>query len=356
MLKNLTSSQLLLIAIAGVFLLLAAFSMILLQNPSAPLFFFPATGTATLPPSTPTGMEQPSATTLPTRQTSYTPFATRLTPPGSAAPATVSPLPGTTAPNPSQALTPGTPLVSPQPGRSATPTATRSPSSTTLPTTPSSTPSPAVTSTLAPGEVAVTGRILKNETPVANVIVEFADDVAPRRASTSLNGAYWFITLAPGSVFRLTFYQADNPQLTPTADFTSLAWLDGNLPINTNPIPLPDLELSLDLNGTPFELDTPMDGASFSASVISSSNPIQFIWTLHNTGGSYHIELGLAGNSQPVWISRQIASTSYMWEGTLDDGTHIGPGTYWWRVAATKAQGNYIQVIFTQPLDIIFTP
>lgn len=51
-----------------------------------------------------------------------------------------------------------------------------------------------------------------------------------------------------------------------------------------------------------------------------------------------------------------LPSTNMMWNGTLDDGTHISQGAYWWRVAATKSLGNYVQVIFTQQSDIQFTP
>jgi hypothetical protein len=341
MTKNLTPAQLLLIALAGILLLLAAFSLLLLQDSSAPLLFSqpPATLTATPPPSSQTMISTP--TPFPTRQTSYTPFATLLAPPES----TISP-----------ATSPGAPFHTPTPHRLATSTRTSTPPSTTRTITPTNSPSPAITTTLAPGEVGVTGRIVKNGTPVANAIVEFMDDVAPRVSSTNPSGSYWFVTLAPGAEFRLTFYQADNPQVTPAADITSLAWLDGYLPSNTNPVNLPDFELNLNLNGMLFELQLPIDSAEYSASMISSSHTIPFIWSLYSQGGSYHIELGLEDDDQPVWTSQQIASTNFPWDGTLDDGTHITAGTYWWRVAVTRSLGNYIQVVFTQPLEIIFIP
>ncbi len=353
MLRNITSTQLLLIALAGVLLLLAAFTLILSENPSA----LPAavTSTAALPSATPADLDQSSPTPIPTRQTSYTPFATLLTPPGTPAPSTVTLAPGTLSLTPSQTIMPGV-TSSLTPTRSSTPLFTNIPSSTHIPGTASITPSPTVTHTLSPGEIAVNGRVLKNGTPVANVIVEFKDDVAPRQSATNPNGTYTFITLAPGSAYRLTFYLADNPQLTPLTEVASLAWMDGTLPINTNPITLPDLDVSLDLNGMLFELQTPLDGASFSASVISSNNPIQFVWTLYGFGGSYHIELGRIGSDQPLWTSHQIANSYFMWDGTLDDGTHITAGNYWWRVAVTMSAGNSIQDIFTQLLDIIFIP
>ncbi len=346
MLKNMTSTQLLLTALAGVLLLMIAFSLILLQNPSA----LPARATATtpLPSSTQVDIIQPSATPVPTRQTTYTPFATLLTQAGSTSPATLTS--GTISPNPSQTLMPGTPSASLLPSITPNPLFTRTPG------TPSITPSPLATNTLSPGEIDVTGRVLINGTPVANVLVEFKDDVAPRKASTNQNGAYHFITLAPGNAYRLTFYQSDNPQLTPTKEIASLAWLEGMLPINTNPIALPGLDVSLNLNGALFELQIPLDGSNFSASVISSNNPIQFAWSLYSSGGSYHIELGQAGSTQPLWSSRQIPAGYFMWDGTLNDGSHVTAGTYWWRVAITLPAGNYTQDIFTQPLNIVFTP
>jgi hypothetical protein len=45
-----------------------------------------------------------------------------------------------------------------------------------------------------------------------------------------------------------------------------------------------------------------------------------------------------------------------MWNGTLDDGTHISQGAYWWRVAVTKSLGNYVLDIFSQQFDILFNP
>jgi hypothetical protein len=356
MIKNLTSHQVLLIAIAAILLLMAAFSFYLLQDPSAPLPFapIPATATATLSRSTPALTTRPSDTPLPTRQTSYTPFATLLTPPPSANPSTISPGPETAAPNSSQTVTPGTTAPLSTSTKSATPT--RTASVTANPATPSITPSPTITDTLSPGEVGVTGRVLRNGIPLENTIVEFKDDVAPRRSTTNHNGYYWFVTLAPGTAFILTFDQADNPMLTSVSSVTSLAWLEGSLPRNINSISLPDFEISIDLADIFFEPQAPRDGAVYSSAVISSSNPIQFVWSSYNTGGSYHVELGPHGSDQPTWISSQVTSLYIMWDGILDNDNHITQGTYWWRVAFTRPLGNYTEVIFTQPWDIQFNP
>ena len=65
---------------------------------------------------------------------------------------------------------------------------------------------------------------------MANVIVDFADDVAPRSDTTDAGGHYRFITLAPGTNFYLKFVLADNPSLAPLSDISSLAWIEGSLP------------------------------------------------------------------------------------------------------------------------------
>lgn len=364
MIKNLTPNQLLLIAIAAVLLLLAAFSFFLLQDPLAPLPFAPLPTTSTSTPLPPVRTNTTVPTTIaPTRQTSYTPLAAFVTPYTGTAPESPTQsettLPGATAypPPPTLAPTsgpPGTPASTGMP-----PSTTSTPSLTATSTTSqaaTSTTSPTATGTLSAGEYRVTGRVIQNGTPVANVVVEFADDVGPRQATTNPGGHYWFITLAPGTDFTLKFHQSDNPNLTPTSEVASLAWIEGTLPTGVNIIDLPDFDVSIDLNGMIFELQNPADTDSYSASSISTSNPIQFIWSLYNQGGSYHIELGPNGSDEPIWTSSQLASTNYMWNGTLDDGSHISQGRYWWRVAATKSLSNYVLVIFTQQFHISFTP
>ena len=341
MIKNITSNQLLLIALAAVLFLIAAFSFYLLQDPSAPLPFAPPASTSTPTPPQPsqTLTPQPSNTPVPTRQTSYTPFAALLTPSLSGSQGAT-----TTIPNPPATIVPGGLTPSKSPTRSVTVTIQ------------STAASPTITETLTLGEQGVTGRVLQNGTPVANVVVQFEDDVAPRKSTTNPTGHYWFTTLAPGTTFSLTFLQSDNPQLNPAPNITSLAMIRGTLPTGVNIIDLPDFEIGINLNGMVFELQTPVDGAAYSASGTGSTVPLPFIWTLYGLGGSYHIELGPHGSDQRIWTSAQIASTNYSWSGTLNDGTHITEGAYWWRVAVTRSLGNYVVVIFTQPWDLLFNP
>ncbi len=333
---------------AAVLLLLAAFSFYLLQDPSAPLPFAPPPTTTSTPLSpSPTHPAVPTSTSIPTRQTSYTPFATLSTPRPELTTQTPN-LTVTTVPGGTTPFSGSTNTVTITP--SGTSPYTVTPGSTTI------TPSPTITGTLITGEYGVTGRVIQNGTPVANVVIEFQDDVAPRQASTNSGGYYWFTTLAPGTTFTLTFNQSDNPQLTPNSEIASLAWIKGTLPTGINIIDLPDFEVSVNLSGMIFELQTPVDGTTYSATPISSSNPIQFVWSLYSLGGSYHVELGPNGSDYPIWTSSHVVSTNLMWDGTLDDDTHISHGTYWWRVAMTKSLGNYTTVIYTQQWDILFNP
>ena len=366
MIKNLSPNQLLLIAIAAVLLILAAFSFYLLQDPAAPLPFLPLPATSSSTPLPPimTGTTAPTAPP-PTRQTSYTPLSAFGTPfegtppeePTQAETASPGATTSALAPTKTNATSPSATSVSIGTPPIITPTSTQT--ATTAPgttTTPGATTSPTVTPTLSPGEFGVTGRVIQNGTPVANVVVEFTDDVTPRQAGTNPGGHYWFTTLAPGTNFTLTFRQSDNPQMIPITEIASLAWIEGTLPTGVNIIDLPDFEVSVNLNDMIFELQTPADGASYSAAAISTSNPIQFNWSLYNQGGSYQVQVGPDGSNDPIWSSNQLATTSFMWNGTVDDGTHITQGAYWWRVGVTRSLGNYIVVIFTQQFEMQFTP
>lgn len=361
MIKNITSSQIILIILATLLLLLAAFSFYLLQDPFAPLPFAPSSPTGSASPAQPgpTATPAPSDTALPTRQTSYTPFAATATP--SQTPVESPTSLGTPA---GSATLSGTPAGSAttQPA-SSTPVGTitvtlpaASPTRTRTPATPSTTLTPSPSPTLGSGEYGVTGRLLLNGTPVSNAVLEFQDDTAPRSDQTDTGGHYYFTTLAPGTGFFLTFHQADNPQLTPTAQVASIAWIMGTLPAGVNPIVLPDLEVSLETNGLLFQVLTPVDGATYNASVINPHNPIQFTWTVYNQAVTYHVELGLTGSNDPIFSSNESASTSLMWDGTLDNGSHITQGTYWWRAVAKKPLGDFTLLVFSQDRDILFNP
>jgi hypothetical protein len=356
--KNLTSNQLLLIALAALLLLLAAFSFYLLQDPTAGLPFAPPPATSS-PTSLPPSLTSLPASPSPTRQTSYTPQAAYRTPnpytPAETTPILQTPIPTaprlSVTPTNTQRAAPTSTQPNPYP-----PPSTASPSATRSAATSSPTIQPSATATLSQGVYYVAGRILQNGTPVAGVVVEFADDTAPRQSSTNSSGDYRFTTLAPGTDYTLAFYQADNPTLSPPSEIASLAWLEGTLSGGGEVIELPDLEISINLSGNLFELTNPDDQASVSAAIIGALDPVQFIWSSYNQNGTYHIELGPDGSDTPVWSSSQQTSNNLMWNGILDDGSHITQGTYWWRVGVKKSLANGVLVVFTQPFDLIFDP
>ena len=260
-----TSNELLvLIGLIAFIFLLAALGLFMLSSP----------GRSSLPEasSSPgqvafTRTITPDGTLTNTPRTSYTPFATRLT---------VMPETPTLAPP-----TPEHPHRQPTPG-SATPTATTGPyplpatqpvNATPTPTSANSTPSatpvytltPGPSPTLAPGQTGISGRVVQNNAPLAGVVVSFRDDQPSRTAVTDAQGRYWFTTLAIGIDFVLTFEQSTNPQLASSTQIASTALIYGYLPTSGTVVNLPDLEISVVLNGQTFEPTIPVDGAVFSA-------------------------------------------------------------------------------------------
>mgnify|MGYP001038881971 CR=1 FL=1 len=349
-----TTPELLLIGLAALIFLVAALALFLLQDPQAPL---PWEATATASPTRLPAATQPVTigAILPTTtpRTSYTPFATRLT----ILPPTDSPTPGasstpgasafpsqTSGPTPTGTITPPTPTLTFPPGTQA-PTATITPTS-------------AVSPTLAPGQVGISGRVVQNGAPVAGVNVSFRDDQPPRTYTTDSQGRYWFSTYAIGVDFLLSFEQSTNPLYTPSTPIASTALLYGYLPSTSgiNVITLPDLEISLALSGIPFEATTPLDGAVFNSANITAANPIQFVWTTYNQAEYYYVELSPATSDEILWGSENTVSTNAMFNGTLDDGTQIGAGTYHWFVAANRSFNDYSFVIYTQPQSLVINP
>lgn len=349
-----SSSELLLIGLAAFIFLLAALGLFLLQDPQAPL---PWQVTRTASPTPLVSTTQPVAigVNLPTStpRTSYTPFATRLTivastptatPGASLTPGASAPASQTPGPTPTGTITPATPTPTYLPGTQA-PTATNT-----------ITPTPAVSPTLAPGQLGISGRVVQNGAPVAGVSVSFRDDQPPRTFVTDSQGRYWFTTYAIGVDFLLSFEQSANPQYASTTTIASTALLYGYLPSGSTVITLPDLEISLVLNGQSFDPTTPLDGAVFNSANITSANPIQFVWTTYNQAEYYYVELSPTATDEILWGSENTVSTSTMFNGSLDDGTQISTGTYRWFVAANRTINDYSLVIYTQPHSLVINP
>lgn len=340
---------LLLIGLLALIFLLAALGLFLLQAPPEQL---PETSTAspsaasTARPAGSATESQPSSTP----RTSYTPFANRLTQTLNTTerPATKAPtMPAT----PTITLGSGTPSptsipITPYPGPgTALPSPTISSTSTVVPT-----------ATLSSGEFGVSGRVVQSGVPLAGITVEFRDDQPVRTAVTDAEGRYWFKSFAIGANFTLTFIQAANPQLSTSTQIASTALLYGYLPSGSQIITLPDLEVSLVVNGQIFEASTPLDGAAFNTTNITPANPIQFVWTTYSQADYYYVELTIPETDELIWSSENTTSTNTMFNGTLDDNTHITAGSYYWMVAASRPTGGYQLIAYTHPHTLIINP
>jgi hypothetical protein len=359
-----TSNELLvLIGLIAFIFLLAALGLFMLSSPGRSSLLEASSSPGQVASGQTITPDGAASTLTNTPRTSYTPFATRLTMIPEA-PTQAPPIPGTST----ITATPGTAF----PG-SATPAATTDPyplpgtqpvNATPTPTSANSTPSatpvytltPGPSPTLAPGQTGISGRVLQNNAPLAGVIVSFQDDQPARTAVTDAQGRYWFTTLAIGVDFVLAFEQSANPQLASSTQIASTALMYGYLPTSGTVVNLPDLEISLMLNGQIFEPSSPVDGAVFSAANITTSNPIQLMWTTYPQVEYYYAELSRLGTDELLWGSENTTSTNVMFDGTLDDGTKITAGSYYWVVAADRLSGDYTLTIYSQLRDIVINP
>jgi hypothetical protein len=336
-----------LIGLAALAFLLAAAGLYLLRNPQArlPWVVDSPTAESARPTLSPTGTPQPTDTRI--YIPSYTPFVTRLP---------TEPLPTTPVAYPPPALETPTSLASPV--LSQTASADTPGPSLTLTSTATNTPAltPSITPTLEPGQFGISGRVVQNGTPLSGVTVSFIDDQPSRSAVTAADGQYWFTTLAIGASFTLSFNLDENLQLSPSAQLASTAFLQGFLPGSSPVINLPDLEISLLLDGHSFEPLSPLDGAGFDRDVIAPPNPIQFTWTTYNFADYYFVELRTSEKDEVLWTSPRTTSTNVMFDGELDDGTHIPADTYAWFVIASRPAGIYRLTVYTLPREMVITP
>jgi hypothetical protein len=332
------------------------------------------------PTAAPTDAPMPSSTTarpLPptvaateTAAPAGTPIPPTLTPPP-----TETPIPPTATPPPTGTSVPATETLSPTP----TPipaTVTLPPSSTPIPPTatsaPTATPTPIIapprpTATTAPPTATpsptsesslsqVSGRVVRDGTPVgAGVIVELEGHDTPR-TTTNADGRYTFDSASLEGTFRVVFAQGWNAQLYTADQVASWAWLEGVVALDDLTTKLPDLEVSLEVSSQRFEQAVPAAGASFPLGQISSQAPLSFEWTPYPGHVSYWVDLGREGETVPVWQSYMTSATSVSFDGTLDDGTSMAAGAYWWNVGAWKPIGVYKSFVYGWPRSLTIGP
>jgi hypothetical protein len=100
---------------------------------------------------------------------------------------------------------------------------------------------------------------------------------------------------------------------------------------------LPDFEISL----LGFGQVGPDPYVAVSAEAISDANPIVFEWTAYPQAVVYWVDLSFGEELEAVWQSDLLEGTSVPFDGTLDDGSHVQPGEYWWGVGVQQELGAY---------------
>jgi len=202
----------------------------------------------------------------------------------------------------------------------------------------------------------VSGRVVRDGTLAgAGIIVELEGRDTPR-TTTDADGRYTFDSASLEGTFRIVFAQRWNAQLYTADQVASWAWLEGVMAHDDLTTKLPDLEISLEISSQRFEQSVPAVGASFSAEQISRQAPLSFEWTPYPGQGSYWVDLGKEGETVPVWQSHLTSSTSVSFDGTLDDGTTIAAGTYWWNVGVWKPIGMYKFFVYGWPRSLTIEP
>ncbi len=295
---------------------------------------------ASLAPATPTPSLTSSPTSTPAPPQTPLPPANMLSP----SPATAS-VPGgapADAPIPTDTTTPSlTDTPTPADTHTSPPTPTDTPTSTPSlsPTdTPTPTPSP-----LPPGRI--TGRVLLDGTPASEgVTLKLEDQTYNVIAETTVgaDGVYAFADLeASSGGYNVLFAQEWNTQYG-IDQVVSWGWMGPVTVEDGAVVELPDFELSL----SGFGQINPEPDATFSTAALSSQTPVVFEWAAYPQAVAYWVDLARGEESEVVWQSTLIQDTSVAFDGTLDGGTHIQPGEYWWGVGARRALGSYTLTVY----------
>jgi hypothetical protein len=241
------------------------------------------------------------------------------------------------------ASSPGaTPTLTLTPNPSGTPTATptSTPTPTLTPTSNSTTPQPTPSSS---GQI--TGSLLLDGSPAAGgVKVKLEDQTHKVVAETTVgaDGLYTFPDLSPSSEgYTLLFAREWNSQYE-IDEVISWGWL-GPIAVEKGAnVELPDFDISL----LGFEQVNPEPNADFSAVNISAANPVQFKWTAYPGAAKYWIDLVRGEEQNVLWQSGPVQTTSFDFDGTVGDGTHIQPNEYWWGVGAWRELGSYKVAVY----------
>jgi hypothetical protein len=228
-----------------------------------------------------------------------------------------------------------TPAPAPMATATATATATRIPSSTPLPSpTATSLPRPTArpTATPEPDSGVISGRVLLDGAPPESAVRLTLEDQATLvvRELEVTGGSYRFEALpASAEGYNVTFTQDRNPEFG-VDDVVSWAWIGPAAVRDGCVTSLPDLEIGLlGLH----QLNPSLD-AFIGMGAATPANPLVFKWTPYPAASRYWVDLHAGGTLARVWQSGVVTTESVAFDGNLDNGETLQPGTYWWRVGA----------------------
>jgi hypothetical protein len=236
------------------------------------------------------------------------------------------------------------PTPSPVPTDGITPTSTPSPAPTDAPTP---TPTP-----LTPGRI--TGRLLVDGAPVSEGVrlkLENQSYNVIAETTVGADGVYTFPDLEPSSQgYNVLFAQEWNSQYG-TDQVVSWGWLGPVAVENGAVVELPDCDVSL----LGFGQVSPEADATFSAAAISPENPITFEWAVYPQAVKYWVDL-VRGEEQELVRQSVVQATSFTFDGTLGNGSHIQPGEHWWGVGARRELGPYKLTVYGYLPGLIIEP
>jgi glutamine cyclotransferase len=177
-----------------------------------------------------------------------------------------------------------------------------------------------------PAGATVGGRVLKNGAPIASkemYIVKnsnTSDEMQVGWITTDANGQYSF-TVDPEVEYELRgFGDTGNNEFQ--------EWVELTTPASGNPdVALPDVDIWYD------GLLGPADGATFNRDQVSAGNPITFSWSAKTGATDYVVWLRQHDDwGYTLWNSPASANTAVNFDGTTNDGIHLGMGldSGWW--------------------------
>jgi hypothetical protein len=167
----------------------------------------------------------------------------------------------------------------------------------------------------------VSGRILRDGTPVAGIEVEIEDtvpDTTYEDEDTDANGRYAFTDIGPGEWS--VRVDSEDP-----GDFERATY-DFRFVTDDTTLVVPDIDISR----RGLALEQPADGEAVPAP--SPFAPMSFSWSWPPDDGSIFEVRVRFTNGSTFWTSSETAETTVDWNGLGNDGQPIESGDYEWQI------------------------